>query len=444
MAEVAQTQFKVEDPGIEEGLQKLTDEKKDKILSEFVAFLKKGRFDVYVNTCIHCGLCSDACHWYQSFKDPIYSPAGKVKQTIWEILRRDGKVDRNFIRRAAEIAFTECNLCKRCSMYCPFGIDIGYMMNLVRRLCHLLGVVPLYIQDTVNSHSATLNQMWVKQDEWIDTIFWQEDEGLAEIKNFKIPFDKEGADIMFSVIGPEPKFKPQLIKEVATLMTIAGVDFTFPSFDGWDNSDMAMYIGDFEICGRNKKYHFEAALKLKVKRIVMCECGHAFRSVYDVGNRWLGWKAHPIPVIHAIQLYYELLKTGKLKVVRKIKEPVTLHDPCNVVRGRGLGKYARYIIEQICEDFREMTPNGEHNFCCAAGGGVINCGPIWRGKRVAGNKVKAEQIKATGAKIVITPCHNCHSGIADIIQTYNLDVKNVFFVDLLLQVVEIPDHLKVE
>jgi Fe-S oxidoreductase len=359
------------------------------------------------------------------------------------MIKNDGKVGPEFIKQAAEIAYTECNLCKRCSLYCPFGIDIAYLLSLVRRICHLCGVVPQYLQDTANSHSVTMNQMWVKQDEWIDTLQWQEEEAQSEIPSLRIPLDKEGADVMYSIIGPEPKFRAQLIYSAAVIFTVAGVNWTMPSFDGWDNSDMAMYSGDWEVMGRVKKAHFEAAMKLKVKKIVMGECGHAFRSVYDVGNRWLGWKMHPIPIIHAIQFYAELIQQGKLKIVRKIKEPVTLHDPCNIMRGRGLMDYARYVVKQICEDFREMYPNREHNYCCCAGGGVINCGPPWKKKRVESNKVKAEQMAATGAKIVITPCHNCHSGIEDIIHYYKLDMKNVFLIDLLMECIEIPEELKI-
>jgi len=90
-----------------------------------------------------------------------------------------------------------------------------------------------------------------------------------------------------------------------------------------------------------------------------------------------------------------------------------------------------------------MYPNREHNYCCCAGGGVINCGPPWKKKRVESNKVKAEQMAATGAKIVITPCHNCHSGIEDIIHYYKLDMKNVFLIDLLMECIEIPEELKI-
>ncbi|MCD6319268.1 MAG: (Fe-S)-binding protein [Candidatus Desulfofervidaceae bacterium] len=443
MTALLERKWGVTDIGLEEGVSRLDPSKITKVINQVLNGEGIARLKTYVDTCIHCGLCSTACHHYLSNDcDPTFAPVAKIKNTLWEMIKNKGRVSPAFIKQAAEIAYTECNLCKRCSMYCPFGIDMAWMLSLVRRICHLCGVVPQYLQDTANSHAVTMNQMWVKQDEWIDTLQWQEEEAQSEIPSLRIPLDKEGADVMYSVIGPEPKFRAQLIYSAAVLMTVAGVNWTMPSFDGWDNSDMAMYSGDWEVMGRVKKAHFEAAMKLKVKKIVMGECGHAFRSVYDVGNRWLGWKMHPIPIVHAIQFYYELLKDGKIKIVRKIKEPVTLHDPCNVMRGRGLMEHARYVVKAMCEDFREMEPNREYNYCCCAGGGVINCGPPWKKKRVDSNKIKAEQLAATGAKIVITPCHNCHSGIEDIINYYKLGIHNVFIIDLLMQCIEIPEELK--
>ena len=225
------------------------------------------------------------------------------------------------------------------------------------------------------------------------------------------------------------------------IIDVAGVNWTMPSEIGWDNSDMAMFTGDNEIMGRIKRTHYEAASRLKVKRIVMGECGHAFRSVYDMGNRWLGWREPPIPIVHAIDFYYELLKSGKIKIAKKYDQPVTLHDPCNVVRGGGLHEKARYVISAICEEFIEMHPNREHNYCCAAGGGVINCGPPYKMTRVRGNKVKAEQLfaaKAKGAKTLVTPCHNCHSGLEDIVHHYEVGLNLKFISDILYEVMEKP------
>ncbi len=434
---------KVQDAGLDETIKKLTPEKIERVINKVLQAECGARLKTYVDTCIHCGLCSTACHYYLSHDgDPRFAPVGKVKQTMWEILKRKGRVSPEFIWRAAEIAYTECNLCRRCSQWCPFGIDIYYLIVMVRRICHFLGVTPLYLQDTAHSHAVTMNQMWVKQDEWIDTVQWQEEDAQAELPRLRVPIEKEGAEIMYSVIGPEPKFRAQLMYQMSIVMTVAGCDWTYPATEGWDNSDMAMYSGDWDIMGRVKKAHWEAAMRLKVKKIVMGECGHAFRSIYDVGNRWLSWKMPPIPVIHALQFYYELLRDGKIKIATKFKEPITLHDPCNVVRGRGLHEMARYVMNAMCEDFREMHPNREYNYCCCAGGGVINCGPPWKMKRMHGNKIKAEQMAATGAKIVVTPCHNCHSGIEDIINYYKLDLHNKFMIDILMETMHIPDELK--
>ncbi len=436
-------QEKVLDEATEAGLAKLTEEKIQQVINKVLVGETGARLKTYVQTCIHCGLCSDACHYYLSHdKDPAYSPVGKVKQTMWEIIKRKGRVDIDFVRDMVRISQTECNLCKRCAMYCPFGIDIAYIMTVVRRMNHLLGVTPRYIQDTAHSHSVTMNQMWVKADEWPDTLQWQEEEAQAEIPTLRIPLEKEGADIMYSVIGPEPKFQAQLIYQAAVIMDVAGVNWTMPASSGWDNSDMAMFTGDNELMGRLKRHHFETATRLKVKKIVMGECGHAFRSVYDVGNRWLGWKNSPIPIVHAIEFYYDLLKSGKIKIKKKFETPVTLHDPCNVVRGGGLHEKARYVVRAICEELIEMHPNREHNYCCIAGGGVINCGPPYKMTRMEGNKVKAEQLfesKTKGAKVLIAPCHNCHSGLEDIIHHFGVGQEIKFIGDILYEVMEKPE-----
>jgi len=434
----------VADPGLDETIKNLTPERIESTINHVLTKETAARLKIYLDSCVHCGLCSEACHSYLSRdKDPEYAPVAKVKNTLWEIVKKKGKVDGEFMKNAARIAFTECAVCRRCSMYCPFGIDIAYLLLVVRRICNLLGVVPQYLQDTTNSHAATLNQMWVQQDEWIDTLQWQEEEAQDEVAGLRIPLEKEGADIMYSVIAPEPKILAQLLNYMAQIMTVAGMDWTMPATDGWDNSNMAMYSGDFETMGRVERQHFETAMRLKVKKIVMGECGHAFRgAVYD-GPKWLTWKYPPIPVIHAVDFYYDLLKSGKIKIVKKFPTPITVQDPCNIVRGMGLGKKLRYIMKAVCDDFRDVNPRFEHNYCCMAGGGTINCGPPWTRSRMVSNKVKAEQFEATGAEIIVTPCHNCHSGIEQLVRFYKLGMDVKFFCEILVKTMEIPQHLKV-
>ena len=433
----------VMDPGLDDNLLKLTPERIQTTINKVLDTKTTARLKVFLDTCVHCGLCSEACHTYLSRnRDPDFAPVAKVKATVWEMIKRDGKVDTVFLKDAARIAYTECGTCRRCSAYCPFGIDISYMIMLVRRICALLGIVPQYLQDTVNSHAVTMNQMWVQADDWIDALQWQEEDAQAEIPSARIPLEKEGADIMYSVIGPEPKILAQLLGYMAEIFRVADLDWTMPATDGWDNSNMAMYSGDFETMGRVEKLHWETAQRLKVKKVVMGECGHAFRgAVYD-GPRWLGWRQSPIPMVHAIEFYYDLLHSGRIKIREKYPHPVTVQDPCNTVRGLGLGKKLRYIMNATCEDFRDVSPRFEHNYCCVAGGGIINCGPPWKRSRMKSAKIKADQFEATGAQYIVTPCHNCHSGIEDIVGEYKLGMHVKFIAEILMETMEIPEELQ--
>ena len=263
----------VKDPGFDESVKKLTPEKIEKAVNTVLNFRNTAmRFAAPLETCIHCALCSNSCHWYISHgKDPTYSPVAKVKMTIWKMIKRKGKVSPEFIKQAARIAFTECNLCRRCSMYCPFGFDIAYQLGMVRRICFVLGVVPQNILDQDNSLSATLTQLWITQADLIDTMQWQEEEVRAEIKNARIPVDKEGADVMWCPLGTEPKVATYHIARIAKIMNVAGIDWTVSSVDGWDSANMAMFIRDMETMQRIVRGIFDNAMRLKVKRIVLTE-----------------------------------------------------------------------------------------------------------------------------------------------------------------------------
>lgn len=263
----------VADPGLDESIKKLTPERIEKAVNAVLNMRKTAaRFLAPLETCIHCALCSEACHWYLSHdKDPTYAPVAKIRMTLWEMIKRKGKVDAEFIKQCARIAFAECNLCRRCSMYCPYGIDIAYQMGMVRRICFVLGVVPQSLMDYDNSLSATLTQLWISQADWIDTMQWQEEEARSEIKNIRIPIEKEGADVMWAPLGTEPKVAMYHIVRTAKIMNVAGIDWTVPARDGWDSANMSMFARDMETMQRIVRGLFENALRLRVKRLVLTE-----------------------------------------------------------------------------------------------------------------------------------------------------------------------------
>lgn len=263
----------VADPGFDEAIKKLTPEKIEQVINGVLNLRNTAaRFKVPLETCIHCALCSKACHWYLSHnEDPTYAPVAKVRMTLWEMIKRKGKVSPEFIKQCARISFCECNLCRRCSMYCPFGLDITYQLGMVRRICFVLGVVPQALLDYDNSLSATLTQLWISQGDWIDTNLWLEEEMRADIKNPRIPVDKEGAEVMYAPLGTEPKVATYHINRVATVMKVAGIDWTVASMDGWDSANMAMFARDMETMQRIVRGLYENAIRLKVKRLVLTE-----------------------------------------------------------------------------------------------------------------------------------------------------------------------------
>ena len=156
----------------------------------------------------------------------------------------------------------------------------------------------------------------------------------------------------------------------------------------------------------------------------------------------LGYKELPFEIIQVGEYFVELIREGRIKIARKIKDRVTLQDPCNIIRRAGQADVFREFVNATCEDFVEMTPNREHNYCCNAGGGLAAISN-WATHKAKGNRVKAEQITRTGAKYVITPCHNCYAGINDVIKYWNLPQKAIFFDEILATTMEIPEDKKV-
>ncbi len=162
---------RIEDDNLVKGIAGLTPEKIRAVFDRVTKGEAGARLKAYYETCMRCGMCAEACHFSLSHPgDPTYTPVGKMEQPMWLLMRRRGNVSPDEIYGMAQIAYSECNMCKRCVHYCALGVDTGYITSLVRRFCFQLGVVPTYILDTAHSHSSVMNQMWVKEDEWIDSL----------------------------------------------------------------------------------------------------------------------------------------------------------------------------------------------------------------------------------------------------------------------------------
>lgn len=404
------------------------------------------RIKTWLSICSRCGLCAESCFFYLAKnKDPKLSPAYKVKNTLLEMYRRKGNVDREFLRKCYDIIWGECTMCRRCSMFCPFGIDIATMIMTARTICQSQGIAPEGLVRTLANYRETGNQMAMSRDDFVDTCSWMEEETGEEMQGLTIPVDKQGAKIMYTVNAREPMYYPQDIGMAAKVFTVAEEDWTLPS-TGWDDTNLAMFAGDRALAGQIVKAMYDKALELGVEKIVITECGHAYRSAKFEGPYFAGYRngKPPVEIVHSVRLFYEYLRDGRIKIdpAKMVEEPITYQDPCNVSRNGGLWEEGREIVKYLAKDFRDMTPNREYNHCCGGGGGFIPMGGEFKKRRMESGRIKAEQIRATGAKIVIAPCHNCFDQIRDLGKEYDLGIKVVSFKELITESMIVPERFQ--
>jgi len=407
----------------------------------------KTRTRTWLEICAHCGMCAESCFLYSSNdSDPEQVPAFKIQSTLGEIVKRKGNVDNAFMRRAMEYAWSRCTCCNRCSQFCPYGIDMGVMFSYLRGLLFSQGFVPWELKIGSGMHRVYQAQMDVTSEDWVETCEWMAEETAEEWPGIEIPVDVEDADIMYTLNAREPKHYPEDIAEAAILFHLAGEKWTVPS-TGWDQTSLALFAGDWGACKITVGATYDAIKRLRPKRVLGTECGHAHRASVIEGPYWLEREdgSTPAPYQHYVQWLAEALREGKIKIdpSKRIKEKVTLQDACNYVRNHGLGKYTREILSYIVEPgyFVEMGTVMEYNYCCGGGGGFNGVG-LYRHQRNMGLKNKRDQILETGAKLVVAPCHNCWDAIRDLEEEFPIGIRWSFLKPLVISMAIVPDHLK--
>lgn len=406
----------------------------------------KSRTRTWLDICARCGMCAESCFLYKANnRDSKQIPSYKIQSTLGEMVRRKGRVDTAFMLHAMEVAWSQCTCCNRCALFCPHGIDTGVLMSYLRGLLFKQGFVPWELKIGSGMHRVYGAQMDVTEEDWVETCEWMVEENEEEWPGLEIPVEKENAEVMYVLNAREVKHYPQDIALAAILFHVAGVNWTVPR-EGWENTSLTMFAGDWEGCAQNIKRIYAAVERLHPKVVVGTECGHAHRATVVEGPYWAGRENGEAPVrfMHYVEWVAQCLRTGKLKIdpAKKIKEPCTLQDACNYVRNDGLGRYTREILSYIAEDFREMDPRGDYNYCCGGGGGFNGVG-LYREQRNVGLKHKLEQIRATGATLVISPCHNCWDAIRDMMEVYEVhDIKWSFLKPLLVDMLELPDNIR--
>jgi Fe-S oxidoreductase len=286
-----------------------------------------------------------------------------------------------------------------------------------------MGLVPATLQATVDAAVKTGNNMGIPEADFVDTLKWLEDDLRFEVDDDKaeIPLNMPGRDILYTLNPREPKFFPLSIAAMAKIFYAAGEYWTL-STKMYDVTNYGYFSGNHEEAALLAGRLADEMEHLGARRCVLAECGHGSRAFRWEAPNYLG-KPFPFDVVTSVELLAEYIRNGRIKVdPEKIRETVTLHDPCNLVRNGGVIEEQRYILRHCVKEFVEMTPHGADNFCCGGGGGQLAMSE-YNERRMKITGLKADQIRNTGAAIVCTPCHNCVDQLNQTNAAYKLGVK---------------------
>ena len=405
--------------------------------------------------CVHCGMCDQACHYVLAFPDdPKMTPSYKADQLRklfkanhdwtgsvfpWWVGADKVPLSDDDLETLKDISFGTCTNCRRCTLSCPMGVDTATLNRIMRGLLTHVGVMPEGVRVVSKDQWELGNQMGVLKEDYLDTLEWMSEELEEDLGHGEaaIPVDKDGARIMYCINPREVKYDPRTIKEAALIFWAAGENWTMPS-EGWDNTNFGLVSGDDGLGGASAKREYDKARALGVEKIVISECGHGYRSTRCEGVNWSG-EAEAFPMESSVMTMLAYIKDGRIKVdPTRNPEKMTFHDSCNNARSCGFFEEPRELLRLVSMDFQEMYPNRAENYCCTGGGGAMSMSE-YTPRRLESAKIKADQIRATGAKVVVTSCHNCVDGLNDLIKHHKLDCEVKQLVNLVANALVIEE-----
>jgi len=396
--------------------------------------------------CAKCNTCSDACHIYKASGDnELYRPIFRsdVFRKIYnKYFHRGSKLYQKFtgadidvnwetIARLGELSY-RCNLCRRCAQTCPLGLDNSLFAKEIRKIfSQEMGIAPTALHEKGTMlQLKTGSSTGIGKAAFLDMVEFLEEDIEDRIgRSVKIPIDKEGADILLIHNAGEFVAWPENPAAFAILLDEAGVDWTLSSeVMGYDSVNYGIWYDDTQ-AKRIAQQQMDAARKLGVKRIVIGECGHAHKAAGITADRY-SWGDDKIPVESFIPIMWDLVRSKRLQFdPQKNNFPVTLHDPCNMVRQMGIVQPQREILKVIAPQFREMTPHGTDNYCCGGGSGfaIINGPNFAQFRNKVSARMKFDQIlrafsdtivESSIPKYVCAPCSNCKGTIRGLLEYY--------------------------
>ena len=361
-------------------------------------------FKLFMDICVRCGACADKCHFFLGSGDPKNMPVLR-SELMRSVYRNDftpfgkllGKL--NGARPLTEdvlkewfIYFHQCTECRRCSVFCPYGIDTAEVTMMGRELLNLVGLNIDWIHTPVANCFRVGNHLGIQPHTFKDTLEFFTDE-IEEVCGIRVdvPINKKGAEILFVTPSGDYFADPGTYTLMGYLMLFheLGLDYTWSTYAS-EGGNFGLFSSNENMKRLNAKIYSEAK-RLGVRWILGGECGHMWRVLHQYMDTMNGpadfletpkspitetrfEHAKSTKMLHITEFTADLIQKGKLKLdpSRNDKFKVTFHDSCNPARGMGLLDEPRYVLKHVCNNFYEMPDNTirEQTFCCGAGSGL--------------------------------------------------------------------------
>ena len=426
-----------------------------RFLEAFASILKHTNYrlalDHYIRVTARCARCAVACPVYDATQDPRDIPCYR-SELLLSIYRRHFTISGTLRARALgdpgltdekiqEMAdsYYNCTACRRCHFECPMGVDHALITHLGRYILSEIGIAPRALVVSVREQliGATGNTSAIPLPALLDTLeFLTED--IQDEKGVHVPFpvDQEGAEYIFFTAVSDYMIEADTLKGIAAVMKATGDSWTIGS-KYYDGINYGLFYSDHIMEHVLHKMEAEAR-RLRAKKILIGECGHASRTAKYFYPTYCGGK-DALPVISILEYTHRALKDGRIKLDPKIiPERVTYHDPCNFARTGWIVNQPREVLKNFCLDYVDMVPSGRSNLCCGGGGGTVSIDEIRPYRTTVGGRLKAEQIRRTGANYCVAPCANCKKQLRELMEDQGVACEVIGLHDLIYKALLLP------
>jgi Fe-S oxidoreductase len=392
----------------------------------------------FFSSCVHCGMCADACLFHTETGDPRFVPIHKLEpmRRLWEqeytlvgrlkkLAGLSRKITPEELEEWQELVYNSCTLCGRCSMVCPVGNDIVYMIRKMREGMSAAGYAP----EGLIGASTRAVEIGSPMGVTIKAVEAQKKHAEKDL-GFEIPMDVEGADYLVLMSSMEIMNYPEYLQAVAKIMNQAGKSWTLAS-DAFEATNAGIQIGASDIARVLVQRIVDAAEKLGVKTVISPECGHAYTAIRWEGANLVG-KSFGFKVQHILEVLDELREQGLLKIEGSEDARMTFHDPCQLVRRGGVIEQPRNLLKMVASDFVEMKDHGIMNWCCGAGGGVSANEDAHELKLTSFNR-KKKQLDELKVDALVTACANCRIQLEEGLEENEMDLPVLGLTEMLAE-----------